>query len=240
MKILRLLLIIGVALSAGCMKLTETLTLNSDGSGILDIDYRLPEETVTQISGMMKLAAQLAAASGEPAPHDANDYLNLLLNPSEARIRQKVDSYGIEDLILKEVKVESNDGQRVVKMQLTFRRITDLAKTDFFVEQGFVLTRQQDGNYRLTRAGNRDVRASAIDLDDPQIVHILTPILGGFEATILVKTPGRLLQANTTGRSLQQAVWNFDFNRDPKAFRDFYSEELVAVFEGEGLSLSAE
>jgi hypothetical protein len=240
MKLLRLFLILALAFSAGCIKLTQTLTLEADGSGTIEIDYSIPEETVTQVSGMIKLATELAKASGEPAPHDEHSYLGLLLNPSEKRIRQKVTSYKIDGLALKEVKVESRDGSREVTMVLTFKRITDLAQADFFAEQGFALTRLPTGNYRLTRKGTGVPAQSPVDLDDPQVVRMLTPVLGGFKATVGVKTPGRILKANTTRRSRRQAVWNFDFNRDPKAFRDFYSKPLILIFEGAGLSLPAE
>lgn len=239
MKLLRLFLILALACSAGCIKLTQTLTLEADGSGMIEIDYSIPEETVTQVSGMIKLATELAKASGEPAPHDEHSYLGLLLNPSENRIRQKVTSYKIDGLALKEVKVKSRDGSREVTMVLTFKRITDLAQADFFAEQGFALTRLPTGNYRLTRKGTGVPAQSPVDLNDPQVVRMLTPVLGGFEATVGVKTPGRILKANTTRRSRQQAVWTFDFDRDPTAFRDFYSKPLILIFEGAGLSLPA-
>ncbi|MBT3296263.1 MAG: hypothetical protein HN919_02260 [Verrucomicrobia bacterium] len=241
MKLLRLVMILALAFSAGCIKLTQTLTLEADGSGTIEIDYSIPEETVTQVSGMIKLATELAKASGEPAPHDEHSYLGLLLNPSENRIRQKVTSYKIDGLALKEVKVESRDGSRDVNMLLSFQRITDLAQTDFFAEQGFALTRLPNGkHYRLTRKGAGAPAESPVDLNDPDVVRMLSPVLGGFEATVGVKTPGNILQANTTRRSRRQAVWNFDFNRDPKAFRDFYGKQLIVVFDGVGLSLPAE
>jgi hypothetical protein len=236
----RLVLVAALAFSAGCIKFSETLTLQGDGSGSIDITYTIPEETVAQITGMMKLTDELAAATEQPSPYESHAYLGLLLNPSESRIRQKVDDYKIDGLVLKNVKVESRDGSREVKVQLAFDRITDLAGTDFFAEQGFALTRTANGNYRLSRAGSPNKTESAADLDDPKIVRMLTPVLGGFEATIGIQTPGRILQANTTRRSLRQAVWNFDFNRNAKDFREFYNKELIVIFDGAGLSLPAE
>ncbi|MBL7076205.1 MAG: hypothetical protein ISS31_01930 [Kiritimatiellae bacterium] len=241
MKCIRLFLVAAFALSsAGCIKFSKTLTLNDDGSGVIDITYTLPEETVTQISGMMKLADELADAAGEPPPGDSHGYLELLLNPSENRIKRKVDSYKIDGLVLKKVKVESRDGSRQVELQLTFKRITDLAQTDFFTDQGFTLSRVQGGNYRLERKGTPVSSSPPVDMEDPQIARLLTPVLGGFDATIGVKTPGRILQANTTRRSLRQAVWNFEFNRDAEDFRAFYTKDLIVIFEGAGLSLPAE
>jgi hypothetical protein len=240
MRHLNLLLLALLALSAGCIDFTETLTLNDDGSGLMDITYALPEETVTQITGMMKLADELAKVSDQEPPGDSHSYLELLLNPSEKRIRRKIESYSIDGLAVKNMKVESRDGSRQVTFQLTFERITDLAKTDFFADQGFTLSRIQGGNYRLLRKGMKAPSEQPVDLNDPQIVRMLTPILGGFNATIGVKTPGRILQANTTRRSLRQAVWNFEFNRDAEDFRSFYTKDLVVVFDGSGLSLPAE
>jgi hypothetical protein len=240
MKTLRLILLGTLLLSSGCLKFSETLTLHEDGSGVLDIEYSIPEETVTQITGMIKLAEELAMASGEPSPYDSNSYLGLLLNPSETRIEQKMASYTIEGLVLNEVKVESRDGSRRVRMQLTFKSIADLARTDFYVEQGFALTRLADGNYRLSRKGNPAVAASSLDMNDPEVARLLSPVLGGFEATIGIKTPRNILQANTARRSLRQAVWVFDFNHEAAAFRDFYSQELIVDFDGRGLSLPAE
>ncbi|MDP6629666.1 MAG: hypothetical protein QGH42_09365 [Kiritimatiellia bacterium] len=240
MRHLNLLLLALLVLSAGCIDFTETLTLNDDGSGLIDITYSLPEETVTQITGMIKLADELASVSGEEPPGDSHGYLDLLLNPSEERIKRKVESYDIDGLAVKDMKVESRHGGRHVKFQLTFDRITDLAKTDFFADQGFTLSRIQGDNYRLLRKGIKAPSEQPIDLEDPQIVRMITPILGGFNATVGVKTPGRVLQANTTRRSLRQAVWNFEFNRDPEDFRSFYTKDLEVVFDGSGLSLPAE
>ncbi len=240
MRYLNLLLLALLALSAGCIDFTQTLTLNDDGAGLMDIAYSLPEETVTQMAGMMRLADELAKASGEEPPGDSHGYLELLLNPSENRIKRKVESYGIDGLAVKEAKVESRDGSRRVTLQLTFERITDLARTDFFADHGFSLSRIEGGHYRLLRQGMKVPSQQPVDLKDPQIVHVLTPILGGFTATIGVKTPGRILHANTTRRSLRQAVWSFEFNRDAEDFRSFYTKDLVVVFDGSGLSLPAE
>ncbi len=240
MRYVRLLLIAALALSVGCIKFSKTLTLNDDGSGLIDITYTLPEETVTQMSGMMTLADELAEAAGEPPPGDKHGYLELLLNPSENRIKSKVESYDVPGLKLNTVKVESRDGSRRVRLQLLFKNIQDLAETDFFADHGFTLTRLEGGNYRMVRKGTETSGPQPVDLDDPQIVRLLTPILGGFEAMVKVKTPGRILQANTTRRSLRQAAWNFEFNRDAEDFREFYTKDLIAVFEGAGLSLPVE
>ncbi len=240
MRHIHLILVAALSLSSGCIKFSETLTLHDDGSGVIDIAYTLPEETVTQISGMMKLANELADAVGEEPPGDSHGYLELLLNPSENRIKRKVESYKVDGLALKEVKVEERDGSRQVTFQLTFKSIRDLADTDFFADHGFTLSRVQEGRFRLIRKGMQASGAEPVDLDDPQIVRLLTPILGGFNAMIGVKTPGRIIEANTTRRSLRQAVWNFEFNRDAADFRSFYTKDLVIVFEGAGLSLPAE
>lgn len=237
MKLIRYLLAALLLLSAGCIKFSETLTLNDDGSGIIELTYVLPEKTVTQMTGMMKMADELAETAGETPPGQTHSYLELLLNPSEDRIRRKVQSYKAEGLTLTNVEVTSVDGNRNVELQLSFQRITNLKQTDFFADQGFVLTRAPGGNYRLERQGAAVSAISPVDLDNPQVVRSLTPVLGGFEATIGVKTPRRILQANTPRRSSRQAVWTFDFNRDAADFRAFYTKNLVVVFDGTGLSL---
>lgn len=237
MKTARLTLILLLPLLAGCIQIDETLSLESDGSGTIDLKYVIPEQTVNQIGGMLTLAGQLAEAADKPSPYDEHDYLVLLLSPSEERIMELAGRYEAAGIMLQEVAVKSRDAAREVTISLAFRNLAALYEADFFKEQGFRLDKLPSGNYRLGRFTEGSTEAANVDMNDPATVRMLTPLLGGFDATITMKVPGRILKTNTTRRDSRQAVWQFDFNRDPKAFRAFYNQDIAVIFEGTGLNL---
>jgi len=237
MKHVRVVLLLALAMTAGCMELKEDVSLRGDGSGTIELKYLVPEQTVSQVGGLVKLARQLAMVSDMADPIGDSDYLLLLLNPSEERIRKRLAAYADDGLTLDDVKVRARDNGREVRLVLGFKSLAALRKLDVFADHGFEISKRDDGNYVLARrVPNADPVAEAQAMP-PETVRLVTPLLAGFKVTVTVKPPGRILRANTTQRETASATWTFDFDRDPNAFRDFHTAEMALVFEGEGLAI---
>jgi hypothetical protein len=239
----RLFLVIPcVLLASGCLKLEQTLSLQADGSATLRVEYEIPEQTCVQVAALLKLADELAEAQGRPPAAAGADYLPLVLGPVQEQLREYLRKTLPDDARVETCLVESGEGLRRVTVVVNAADLAALDRVPAFRDYGFKLSRLNSGNYRLARGPVTDPNApapAADDLSDPETVRLLTPVLGGFKATLSVETPSPILEANSNRRSLRRVDWEFDFNRNPADFRAFHTERLSVVFDGAGLSLPA-
>ena len=222
----------------GCLRLEEKLMLRADGSGILEMQYVIPESTLAQLKAMRRLRGQLAAIEGEEAEIKDDEYTRFMLYYGSEDIEKKFKQYEKHGVQLERLKVETREARRHVEIKAVFRDISQLQNTALFPHHGFTLVKQSDGNYffrrnALTHGDDPTPRPSKED------IQTLTPILRGFYVTLQINTPGRIIRTNARRKSLYRAEWVFDFTQDPNAFTDFQNQEYRIAFEGKGLNLPA-
>jgi hypothetical protein len=226
-----------MALASGCIQYEQTLTLNADRSGLIDIRYAIDESAVARITGAMKLADEMAKASGEtPRPRE-QDVLLLFLNPTEDRIRQEFRKFESMGVKIENLKVDAREAARQVELKVSFKDLASFAQTAFFTEYGFSLSKTADGNYRFSRTTSEADAAAVATLGDPETVKQVTPMLAGFAVTLTLRTPTPIIEANTPRRGLKDATWIYNFDKDPASFVAFQNQNLDVVFRGEGLNL---
>lgn len=238
MKTLRLTLA-GLALFAtGCVKVDQTLDIQKDASGSFGLTYSISEQAVTQMKAMLKLKEQMAMAAGETAPvTDEDRHMGLVVSPVEDQIRREIKKYAEYGITLESLTVESRNAWRHVQLKVLFKNLADVAKTDFFPQYGFSLSRNSDGNYVFFRASENKDYNNSVNLIDPETVNLLMPILAGFRIHTKINTPGKILETNAHRKSLYSAVWSFDFDSDPDSFWALQNQDMKIVFDGEGLNL---
>ena len=221
-------------LASGCIKLNQTLTINPDASGALDVNYSISEDAVVQARAALKLKQQMTMES-DRGPADAMDsqMSRAFLNPSEDEIKREVAKYAKNGLKLDSLKVTTKDSWRTVKMRLSFKDLGSIAKADFFADIGFSVFRNSAGDYVL----QREASGHNAYLLSPDMMKLLTPTMTGFNVVINVAVPGKILKTNAHRTSGNTATWSYNFDRAPDAMSALQSQQFTIVFEGKGVSL---
>ena len=236
MKHLRLIALALVIALQGCLKVDETLTIEKNGSGNLDVLYSVSEQTIAQMKSMFKLRDQMAAVTGDDAPQTMEDrFQQIFFDPSEAQIRalfKKYESLGIQ---VETLKVDTRNATRTVNLKITFSDLAKVGRADFFPHHGFSLTHNSDGTYTFFRSPESDsfLRPQDVGADS----GLLSSVLTGFRVAIKVTTPGKVLETNASRRTLYNSAWIFDYDKDPKAVTALQNQKMKIIFDGNGINL---
>lgn len=238
MKCLRLLAA-GLALFAsGCLKVDETLTLEKNGAGSLELIYSIPDQTSNQMKSMIKLRDQMSAITGQAQPRTSEDELErIFFDPSEAQIRQVLKKYESFGITIEVLKLEARNAARNVTLTLAFKDIGRAAKADFFPEHGFSLSHNQDGTYTFLRTPEGEGFAFQPQNVSQDAAAILNPVLNGFRVALKVTTPGRIIESNASRKTLYNGAWIFDYDKNPNAVTALQKQSMKIVFEGKGITL---
>jgi len=238
MRILRLALVALLILATGCLKVDQTLSINDDGSGSLQVEYSVSEQAISQLRAMRKLTQQMAAATGEQAaaiPKDDRAYM--LLDPQKQSLTAELEKLKPYGVTVDELEVETRNARRNVRVQLRFKSLAEVAKSDWFVEYGFLLYKGPRGNYVFDRPASGTGDDSVMDFSSPEMVRLLNPLLTGFSVISKVRTPGVILRTNAHRHSQHVAQWQFDFDEDPNALVGLQNQRMLILFEGRGVTL---
>jgi hypothetical protein len=223
---------------AGCIQVDQTVTLSPDGSGTLEASYSVADQAVEQLHAMRKLTQQMAAAAGEAETEiKENELAYLLLDPTKEGLEQEINKYRKYGVTTEELKVESRNARKYVTLKLRFKNLAEFAKSDVFQTYGFSLNKNTQGDYVLDRPASFAAGAAETDFSSPEMVRLLTPMLGGFNVIVKVRPPGGILKTNAHRSSQYMATWSFDFDRDSNALMALQKQRMVILFDGRGLDL---
>ncbi|MBN2302751.1 MAG: hypothetical protein JXN60_09580 [Lentisphaerae bacterium] len=229
-------LLVMITLSFGCIEAEQILTLAKDGSGTYELSYTIPEQTITQMKGVAQLERDISiAASNEKHRENSYDYTQLVLDPSENKIRSAIAKYAEFGLSIEQLRIQVKNAQHEVLLKVNFNDIAKLAETDFFAVHGFSLQKDQNGRYILSRPGiGNQFQPKELT---PETIRTLTPILRGFKILTRIYTPGAIIRANSHRVGRYSATWNFDFDIDPNAMLNFQKQTIRILFDGKDISL---
>lgn len=235
----RLLPVVLLAVT-GCIQVEQKLALNADGSGTYDVHYVVPGETWDRMQAMLRLADELAAASGTVRkPTLQDDFTQVLFAPTEAEIRKKAAAYAPYGIQLEQLEVLLKSDRRDVEMSLSFSNIARVAEADFFAVYGFSLARNAAGEYAwTTRPATKDPLDPAWNADDQESYKLIAPLLTGFRFDLQVQTPGPVLRTNADRHERYTASWVFDFDSDRNAVAKLQRQPMNIIFDGQGLTLA--
>ena len=222
-----------LSLSAGCIKVDQTLVLEKDGSGIIDLTYGMSEESIRQWQDVARHMLDSTGPNGGSSvmPFDFSDQ----------DIRDDFKEYERDGVVLQSVKSEIRDGWKYRRMVIGFRTLAGLAKTGFLANRNISLVKDARGNYVFTQqaGGGGNLPPELAAFTDPATESLFSDMMKGFGAVVRVKTPGRILETNAPEKTDQQATWTFDLDRDPEALQKVQKSSLRIVFEGKGLDIPA-
>ena len=222
--------ILALALAgAGCIRVEQTLTLNADGTGIIDLTYGMREEQIGPLQETARsLLAGEAGADAEAMPFDFSD----------ADVRRDFKEFEADGVFLDSVQTTTREGWRFRRLVIRFKSLAALARTGFLADRHVSLTRDARGNYSFVQSSNGGNGTGAFSaLAAMPADGGFQEVLDGFRAVIRVRTPGRILRTNSPERSDRTAAWTFDLEQDPDALEKAQQAAMQIVFDGSGLSI---
>jgi len=220
-----------ISMLAGCIKVDQTLVLEKDGSGTIDLTYGMSEESISRWKGIARNMLD-STSPGSSSPIMPFDF-------SDEDVRSDFKAFERDGVALQSVKTETRDGWKFRRMVIRFKRLDGLARAGFLADRNISLVKDPRGNYVFTqqvgREGNLppELAGFAETLAD----SLFSDMMQGFKAVIRVKTPGRILETNAPEKKDQIAVWTYNLDRDPDALRKMQNASLRIVFHGKGLNI---
>ena len=218
--------------SAGCIKVDQTLTLEKDGSGTIDLTYSMSEQSVAQWQDVANgMFGSDAGGTSTAMPFDFTDQ----------DIRDDFKEFEKDGVVLQSIQSETRNGWKTRRLLIGFKSLAGVAKTGFLANRDISLVKDASGNYVFTQkaggAGNLPPEIAA--MTEPPADTLFSDMLQGFKAVLRVKTPGLILETNAPQKSGREAAWTFDIDRDPDALQKVQKTSLRIVFEGKGLDIPA-
>jgi len=216
-----------LAATAGCIKVDQTLTLDRDGSGSLDIRYGMSEQTIAQIKAM----EQMSRNAGEGIKVEQESPFEF----DEATVRKEFEADKPQGVELVSVSSELVDGWKYIDLKLSFDDLDALKKTEIFKNSKLRLKRDDEGNYTLVQksAGGSDVNAG-----DAPMQEQMAAMFAGLRIVNTVVVPGEIIKTNATSVDGQRASWVFDIEQDPNVLAKLETTDLTVTFSGQDLDLA--
>jgi len=238
MKYLSLIPVVMAMTLTGCLKLDETLTLEKNGAGNIDILYTIPEQTVSQMKAMFKLRDQMDSIMGQSLPLTFEDeFQRTFFDPTEDRIKQLLKKYESCGVSLETAKVITKNAARTVTIRAAFADLERVAKADFFREHGFTLVRNQNETYTFYRVPESTANGYQPINIGPEASRLISPVMSGLRVSLKVNTPGKIVDTNASRKAPYNAAWIYDFDKDPNALKALQSQAMKIVFEGKNIRL---
>jgi len=236
----RWLWLVALVLSvSGCIKVDQTLTLEKDGSGTLDIRYGMSEQAIAQLEAMEQMGQAMGETPGADDGMDAETPFDFDFD--EAEVRESFESQDIEGVELLAAESETVDGWRYMDLEIAFDNLSALAKTEFFEDSEISLEKDTEGNYVLRqRSGDGGPTGSDGAGDDPmqdQMMQQMAAMFAGMRIANRVIVPTEIIETNATDVDRRTASWVFDIDEDPTVMTKLDHVDMRVVFASDGASL---
>lgn len=223
---------------AGCIKSDMTITLNADGSGVLEASYEISEVAVSQVKEMNKVREMMTKINVTNESFDlSHPVAAALFDPEEASLRRAFARYSGNGITIEKLRVDKRDQWRSVVIKLPFNNITNVAKADFYPDYGFSLIKRKDGNYLIRRRSEASGNGIAGILNTSASSKLISSVLSGFKVVVKVVVPSKVLDSNANTKGLYSAVWSFDYDKDVNAFTALQNQDFTVMFDGKTLNL---
>lgn len=237
MHTLRWLCVLALAFAiTGCIKVDQTLTLNKDGSGILDIHYGMSEQAIAQLEAMEKMGQAMAESGGEAIDMDSDAPFDLDFD--EAKVREEFESKGLEGVELVSAKSKTADGWRFMELQLSFDNLAALKQTDFFDDSELSLTQDAEGNYVLVQRSTDSEAVGEMEDMDPQMLQQMAAMFAGMQIANRFVVPTEIVETNATAVDGRAAAWIYDIEKDPAILMQLQDFNMRVVFSSDGASIA--
>jgi len=222
---------LALALLTGCIHVEQILTLKPDGSGELHVTYGMSKDDIAQMQEMSKGAMAEEGVSNDVAAASPFDF-------NEADIREDFKAYEEHGVTLNSVRTEESNNWKFVYLDIGFKSLAGLSRTDFVSDRTISLAKTAEGRYvfRQAASGAQD-KAAREGVDQESIDTMMAGMMKGFHATMTVRTPGKILKTNAGQSDEQSATWDFDLEKDPQALQRAQKLDMQVEFDGTGIEI---
>jgi hypothetical protein len=236
----RWLVVAALALAlTGCIKLDQTLTLEKDGSGTLDVRYGMSEQAIAQLEMMEQMSQSMGEGDGAGIEMDADTPFDFDFD--EAQVREDFASQNLEGVELLSASSETVDGWRYMELKIKFDSLDALMKTEFFEDSEMSLAKDAEGNYVLSqRSGDGDDAAGASAGDEEmqaQMLEQMSAMFAGMHIANRIVVPSEIVETNATEVDGRTAAWVYDIDEDPSVMTKLENLSMRVVFSSDGVSM---
>lgn len=229
--VFQLMLSAVIVVSSGCLKMEHNLRFKEDGSVTYSLKYSISEQAVVQFRAMEKLKGQLAEARGEPKPGiEMDPLLHMFLDPDDASLRKAIEKYESDGVVIKELEVRTLSAWRHVDLKIEIKNPQKIVESRFFKDNGFNLTKDDSGNYIFSRDPHINRPGEIAKVPTEKELKQLIPIVSGFNTTVRISVPGRIISTTAFNNSRNRASWIFDFDREPGAIQALQHQAFRVEF----------
>lgn len=236
MRILRWVWVAVVAAVAltGCIKVDQTMTLQKDGSGTLNIRYGMSEQAIAQIEAM----EQMSQAMGEQDGAEIDNEAPFDFDFDEQQVREDFEAQNLDGVELLSAESEIADGWRYMQLTVAFDSLAALSKTDYFEDNELSLTKDAEGNYVLSqRSGDGDIVPDAEPAEQQQLMEQMAAMFAGMRLANRIVVPSEIIETNATELEGNKASWVFDIDEDPTVLGKLENLDMRVVFSSDGVSI---
>lgn len=241
MPTLRVFCVLAIAFAlTGCFKIDQTLTLNNDGSGVLEMRYGMSEQAIAQLEAMEKMAEAMGEDDGEAMTMDADTPFDMSFD--EAQVREEFEAKGLDGVELLSATSETVDGWRYMQLIIRFDHLAALNQTEFLEDNPLSLTQNADGNYVLTQGdGHGDANGDDTDSElEAQMLQQMAAMFAGLRIASRVVVPTAIIDTDATEVDGRTAAWIYDIEENPSVLTELQNITMRVVFSGEGVSIDAD
>lgn len=228
MKTIPLLLSV-ILLSTGCLRLESSLTVQEDGSGLLQIQYSLPDPAIAQMAAAFELQDHLIEAAGEKVPATPS-LTRLLANPNDATLRRAFLTAAPKGLTLQQLIVDQRRGNRRVKIELAFTSLDALTRASFFQHANISLTKHDDGSTQLALPAMTQGTPQATTPAESEQHRAVSDLSGDLRALIRITVPGHIHETSAHRQARQTVSWIFDATSDNRALAKLQNTTFMLRF----------
>ena len=221
MRILLITGLLSLSFLTGCIQVEETITLNADGSGTMELAYSVAEEQ----AAMME-----SAVSGEEALEAGEDF-----SFSADAIRKQFQEMEFEGVELLRADSSVQNGRRNISMAVKFKSLAALSETPLLSERSVALKKTGEGLFTFSQKAS----APAVSAESgAEMAAFMQSMLQGLKVEIRVKAPGPITESNATETNGNEARWVFDIATDPNALSKIQNLDVQISFKGDDEKLS--
>jgi len=217
--------LLAVIAVCGCIKATEVVTLNKDGSGSVTFTYGMKEENIQQLKAMSEMNQEGEGEMSMDA--DAFEF-------DEQKVRDQFKELEDEGITLKDVSSKTEDGWQYMTVAFDFKNFDSLENADTPLE-GFSLSKDAAGNYVFTSGGGGE--APEMTDEEKQQAQMMAAMFAGMKIDIRINTPGKVIETNAPIKGADYAQWVYDIDADPMALTRMETEGMRLVFSGQGVDI---
>lgn len=223
----------------GCIKLDQTMTLEKDGSGTLDIRYGMSEQAIAQIEMMEQMSQSMGENAGAEVEMDADTPFDFDFDADQ--VREDFESQGLKGVELVSASSETAEGWRYMELKVKFDSLAALTETDFFDDNQMSLTKDTEGNYVLSQRSGDEETANDQTAEDAQMqeqmLKQMSAMFAGMHIANRVVVPSEIVETNATEVNGRTAAWVYDIDEDPSIMTELENLSMRVVFSSEGVSI---